>query len=1035
MGITKLVLKRPVTTVLAVLCLIVFGYQSITGAKLELSPDMDMSMMIVYTSYSGASPEDINDLITKPIEDSVNTLSGLDSVSSTSSEGSSMIMLSYDYGTDMDEAYDDLKKKVDQIEQDLPDDATTPVIIEMNSNSGSDMTLVIDNPSKESLYNYVNNDIVPEFEKIANVAEVSISGGSEEYVRVELNEEKMNQYGVTMSSISSDIKAASLAYPAGTALVGSQELSVSTRMKYDELEVLQDIPLTTSDNDVVYLIDVASIYKTTEDNASIARYNGSNTISIEITKQQSATAMELSEEVQNVIASLQRTDSDLSITIIDDSSDSIKSSLMSVVETLLMAIGISMIILFLFFGDIKASLIVGSSIPVSILAALILMNLMDLSLNVITLCALTLGVGMMVDNSIVVLESCFRVTSGRPSGFVEYMKDAIEGTGLVYQSIIGGTVTTCVVFLPLAVLTGMTGQLFGPLGFTIVFCLSASLLSAITVVPLCYVLYRPTEKIKAPLSKPVSRLQDQYRSAMRVILPRKKTVMGICVILLLVSFQLATQLGVELMASDDAGQVSISIETRPGIVNSEVDKILLEVEEIISQHEDLESYMATTGGGGMMRGSGSGSTVTAYLKDDRKMSTKDVAAQWKRELADITNCNITVDVSGSMSMMSSFGNSYETIIRGADYDEVVEVSNKIVAELMEREEVTQVHSDAENSSPVIEITVDAIKARAAGLTASEIGNTVYQMVSGVEATELDINGDNVSVKLEYPQGSYKTLDQVKGIVLTTKTNSSVQITDVAEVGFKDSPASIQREDKQYQITISAEYTEAATEQTEAMLNQEIVNTKLTETVTTGINSMDQMMNDEFSALFGALALAIFLVFVVMAAQFESPKFSLMVMITIPFSLIGSFGLLWLTDCKISMVSLIGFLMLIGTVVNSGILYVETVNQYRQTMDRDTALIEAGATRLRPILMTTMTTVISMIPMALAIGNSGEMTRGLAIVNIGGLTASTILSLLMLPVFYSIMSRSPEEEKRRQEKKLKKIQEREKHRRKKGEPEA
>lgn len=1004
-GITKLVLKRPVTTVLAILCLIVFGYQAITGATLELTPDMDMSMMIVLTTYNGASPDDINELVTKPIEDSVSTLTGLDSISSQSSEGTSMIMLEYEYGTDMDEAYDALKKKVDLVSStELPDDAGTPTIIEMSSTSSADITMVIDNPAEESLYNYVDDEIIPEFEKLSDVAEVTVTGGSEEYIRVELIEEKMRQYGVTISSIASDIAAADISYPAGSTKVGSQEFSVSTKMKYDTMEALNDIPLTTGGNSVVYLEDVASVYTYSDAADSIARYDGNDTISVSITKQQSSTAMSLSSQVHGVIESLHRENPDLDITVIDDSSDSIKSSLMSVVETLVMAIIISMIVIWLFFGDLKASMIVGSSIPVSILAALIAMNRMGLSLNIITLSALTLGVGMMVDNSIVVLESCFRVTDSRSSGFVEYMKDALEGTGIVASSVMASTVTTCVVFIPLAMLTGMTGQLLGPLGYTIVFCMAASLLSSITVVPLCYMMYRPKERGNAPLSRPVVRMQDMYRRIMRVILPKKKTVMGSALLLLVLSLMLATKLDTELMASDDQGEVSISVETRPGLETEKIDEVLKQIEEIIIQHEDLAAYMTTSGGGGMMS-SGDGS-ITAYLKDDRKMSTEDVANQWKQELQDIPNCNITVDVSGSMSMMSSFGESYETIIKGTDYDEVKAVSDKIVAGLMEREEVSKVHSDAENSAPVVEITVDAVKAKAVGLTASSIGSTLNHMISGIEATELDVDGNTISVMVEYPEGSYETLDQVRGIVLQANGNSSVLLTDVAEVGFADSPASIKREDKQYMVTISAEYTEKATPQTMMQLNQEVVAPNLTETVTTGLNSMDQSMNEEFSALFGAIATAIFLIFVVMAAQFESPKFSLMVMLTIPFSLIGSFGLLWLTDCAISMMSLVGFLMLVGTVVNAGILYVDTVNQYRNTMDRDTALIEAGATRLRPILMTTLTTVVSMIPMALALGSSGEMTRGLAIVNIGGLAASTVLSLLMLPVFYSIMSGKP-----------------------------
>lgn len=1008
MGITKFVLKRPVTAILAILCLIVFGVQSISGMKIELSPDMDMSMLIVVTAYNGASPEDVNDLITKPIEDEVGTLSGLDSVTSTSSEGSSMVMLEYEYGTDIDEAYDDLKKKVDFVSNDFPDDASDPVIIEMSSSAMPDIIMAVDNPTEENLYDYVNNEIVPEFEKLSNVADVNINGGAEQYVKVSLIEEKMDQYGVTMSSIASDLASADLSYPAGTASVGSQELSVTTRMKYDTMELLMDVPLTTADSNVVYLADVAEVYMAEESNASTARFNGNDTILVSLTKQQSATAMELADQAKEVISILMREDPDLSINIVSDTSETILSSLMSVVETIALAIGISMVIIWLFLGDIKASLIVGSSIPVSILATLIGLNLMDYSLNVITLCALALGVGMMVDNSIVVLESCFRVNAERKGGFVEYMKDALGGTERVFQSILGGTATTCVVFLPLAMLEGMTGQLFGPLGFTIVFCMIASLVSAISVVPLCYMLYRPREKAKAPLSKPIVGLQNAYRSAMRVILPKKKTVMAVSILLLLISFKLATYLDVELMASDDNGEISISVEARPGMKNEKVDEVLKQIEEIIVQHPDLESYQASTGGMGMM--SNESGSITAYLKDDREMDTDDVVSQWKRELADITDGNITVEASGSMSMMSSSVETYEVIIKGTDYDDLKDVANEIVSELSERPEVTRVHSDAENASPVIEVTVDAIKAKAEGLTAPGIGAMLNNMLSGIEATELEIDGEDVSVMVEYPEGTYETLEQIQGIVLSTGNGGSVLLTDVADVGFKDSPASIRREDKQYKITISADYTEIATKESEATLRKEVVEPHLSETITIGLNSMDSAMIEEFQALFGALALAIFLIFVVMAAQFESPKFSIMVMCTIPFSLIGSFGLLWLTDCKISMVSLVGFLMLIGTVVNAGILYVDTVNQYRDTMDRDTALIEAGATRLRPILMTTLTTVLSMIPMAMAIGNSGAMTQGLAIVNIGGLTASTTLSLLMLPVFYSIMSRTPKEHK-------------------------
>ena len=561
-------------------------------------------------------------------------------------------------------------------------------------------------------------------------------------------------------------------------------------------------------------------------------------------------------------------------------------------------------------------------------------------------------------------------------------------------------------FLPLAFLEGMTGQMFKPLGFTIVYCLSASYISALTVVPLCYIMYKPKEKESAPLSSPVARLQDAYRVWMRSILPRKKTVMGISVGLLAVSFYLASQLGMELMASDDQGEIRISVDTRPGLITENVDTVLKEIEAVIAEDPNLDSYM-TSYGGGM---SSSSATISAYLKDDRDMETADVAQAWQQQLAEIKNCDIDVEASSSMSMMSSFGQSYEVILKGADYDEVKEISETIVNELKERDDVTKVHSDLENSAPVVEVQVDALKAQAEGLTAADIGGAVSEMIGGVEATEIDVDGESITVNVEYADDEYDTMDKVENAVLSTPDGGSVALTDVADVHFVDSPADISREDKQYVVTITAEYTELATQDTQTEIRREVVEPNLTSTVTIGVNSRDQSMNEEFAALFSAIGTAVFLVFVVMAAQFESPKYSLMVMTTIPFSLIGSFGLLWLADSKISMYSLIGFVMLIGTVVNSGILYVDTVNLYRGEMDLDTALIEAGATRMKPIFMTTSTTILSMIPMAFAWGNSGATTQGLALVNIGGLTASTILALLMLPVYYKLMSVKTDEEK-------------------------
>lgn len=1004
MGLTKLVLKRPVSTVLAILCLIVFGLSSVMKSPLELMPDMNMSMMIVMTVYSGASPDDVNELVTKPIEDRASTLSGLDTISSQSKENMSIVMLKYDYGTDMNDAYDDLKKQMDLAKAELPDDAEDPIMLELNTSLKPNVIMAVSHGEDDDLYNYVNNNIVPEFEKLSTVAEVSITGGVQKYIKIELLPEKLKQYGVSMNSIAGDITGADLTYPAGDTEVGDQKLSVSTEQPFETMESLNDIPLTVSGNQTVYLSDVANIYMGADDVDSIARYKAENgvpedIVALTVSKQQDAATLTVSSDVNKLVNQLTKQDPTLQITVVDDDKDSIMSSLSSVIETMILAIIISMVIIWLFFGDLKASLIVGSSIPVSILSSLILMQLMGFSLNVITLSALVLGVGMMVDNSTVVLESCFRATDD--TGFREFSKAALNGTGVVYQSVIGSTLTTCVVFLPLAMLGGMTGMMFRPLGFTIVFCMTASLISAITVVPLCYMIYKPIERKTAPLSRPVEKMQEAYRNIMRGLLKHRGLIMLASVLLLVFSFFLAKFLRMELMAEDDQGQITITAEVKPGMKIEKVDNIMKQVEAIVTQQPDVESYFTMAGSSGLSMSSDP--NVTVYLKKDRKMETDEVVKLWKQQLAGITDTNITVEAYSQVSAMMGSENEYSVELQSTNYDDLKMVSDQIAKKLSERPELTKVHSSLENAASVVKVTVNPIKARAAGLTPAQIGGTLNNMLSGVTPTTLNINGDDIDVKVQYPKDRYKSLDQVETITLQTPSGKSVALTDVADIRFADSPSSITRQDKQYRVTISGIYTENSNKDTKAQLLKEVVMPNISGTVSFAQNSQEESMATEFAALFQAIALAIFLVFVVMAAQFESPKFSIMVMTTIPFCLIGAFGLLWLADSAISMTSLLGFLMLVGTVVNNGILYVDTVNQYRREMDLNTALIEAGATRLRPILMTTLTTVVSMVPMAMALGDSGSTTQGLALVNIGGLTASTILALLMLPAYYSLMN--------------------------------
>ena len=998
MGLTKAVLKRPVTTVLVVLCLIVFGITSVFSSKMELTPEMNMSRMVVSAIYAGASPEDVNDLITVKQEDAISALDGVDTVQSYSQENVAVVLIQYEYGTNMDTAYIDLKKAIDGIRSDMPDDIEEPNIMELDMNSQPVVTLAVSGAVDGNLYTYVDEKLVPEFEKLSSVGEVSISGGQKEYARIELIPEKLEQYHLSISTVAQLVGAADFTIPAGDINVGKQKLDVSVGNDYESTESLKNVAIPLSGGDIIHLSDVAEVYDALEEEDSIGRYNGQDIISLGIKKQQSSTAIEVSKQVLSEMDKLQEANPGISITVVNDSSETIMESISNVVQTMIMAIILSMIILWLFYGDIRASVIVGTSIPISVVLALICMSAMGFSLNVISLTSLVLGVGMMVDNSINVLDGCFRAKEK-----LNFYDAAIEGSRTMIGSITGGTVTTCVVFLPLALLSGMSGQLFKQLGYTIVFCLTASLFSAVTIVPLCYLQWHPKENDGALANRGIKSMQAWYRSHMPSIIPRTKTVFAVSIGLLAAALLMASQLDLDLMTSVDEGIVQVTIKTKPGLSVAAVNEAVADLEELAGNDENVDHYLLTYGSSGLSISGGSDVTLDAYLKDGSKLSTDQVIEKWRHETQYYKDCSVSIKQGSTMSSGAlSSGDEIEVDLQSTDYDALKAASDQLVEGLREREDVMQVHSSIENAAPVVKVEVDPVKAQAEGLTPASIGSVIYSSLSGVKASAIRVNGEDVDVKVEFAPDRYDSIDKLQGMMITTASGTTLPLEDLADIYYQDSPQQIERKDKQYQVAITmqpqAEYKKTAEKDVKTFVNE----WKLPENVSPATNSMDEMMGEELGALGGALVTGVFLIFIVMGIQFESPKYSLMVMVTIPFSLIGSFGLLYLTGSPISMVSMLGFLMLVGTVVNNGILYVDTVNQMLVSVPLMEALVEAGAIRMRPILMTTLTTVISMIPNALAYGRAGKMMQGLALVNIGGLMASMVLTLILLPTFYKVV---------------------------------
>lgn len=998
MNLTKLAMRRPVSTALIVLALVVFGLTSVLSFRLELTPDMEMPMLLVYTIYPGADPESVEELVTKPVESAGAEQSGVTTYTSQSAENMSMVMFQYEYGTDLDEAYMDLQTALNTAKATMPEDVNTPLIIEMAMDQMETMDVSVMAVGDSDVLSYVNDTMVPELETLSGVAQVQVSGGKENYIKVELNSQAMKQYGVTMSGISQTIGAMDFTVPVGSVSQGTQDISISSAADISGVVQIQNIPITTARGQVIPLSELATVTESQVEDSGISRTNGQEDITVAITKKKSYGTVDVTRSVEKLLDRLQAANDTVKIDVIYNASEAIISSLSSVGKTLVLGVVLSMLVLFIFFGDLRASLIVGSSMPISLFATMIGMNMLGFTFNVVTMGALVIAIGMMVDSSIVVLESCFRLKD--QTG--EYQDAALKGTGYVTTSIIASTITTVVVYLPLSTMKGLSGQLFAQLGMTIIMAMLTSLIVAMTIIPLLFGKFKPQEKKELPINKLLRKINSGYEKLLHKLLNKKKTVMVIAVLLLVAAFVLVNNTNSELMPSMDEGAFSINVSFRSGTKPEAVEEQTRFLEEMVAADEEIDEYSYYV--------SSSSASVRAYLKEDASLSTNQAVEKYSEALKDVTGMDISIQSSGA-SITSMMGGGIEIDLQGRDLDDLKEASREVEAMLTKIPGVLQVSSNLADASTQVEVVVDPLKSMAVGLPPVQVAGEMRNTLSGVEAATLTRNGEEYKVRLEYPKGEYENMNDLMNLTLTSPMGMQVPLAEVAEIQYKDAPITLIRVDGLYQVAVTANTTEAERFTAQAAADEAMDQMVLPRGVTESENMMNEMMMEEFQAIIEAIFTAVFLIFLVMAMQFESPRFSAMVMMSIPFALIGSFGLLFITGSTLSMVSLMGVLMLVGIVVNNGILYVDTVNKLREEMPLNDALVKSGQMRLRPILMTTLTTILSMVPMSLGIGDGSVMMQGMALVIIGGLVASTILILILLPTFYLIIDKQSRRENR------------------------
>lgn len=1004
---TKTAIKRPVTTIMIMMVAILAGIVSLSSLKLDLMPSVSIPIAAVSTTYVGAGPEEMETLVTKPIEEALGTVSNVDTITSTSSANSSLVIVQFVDGTDVDMAAIDLREKIDMVKSTLPDGSNAPMVIKMDPNSMSSIAVgVHGDMDLTKLSSEVQDNVVSQLERIDGVASVSMTGNVEKEVQVTLKPEKMQGYNVTAQQISGMLQAENMNLPTGKVAQGDTKLQLRSVGQFQSIDEIRDLPITTATGALIHLRDVADIGEVEKDEESYALIDGEKSVILSIQKQSNANLVDISDKIVKELDKIKADNPGLNITMLTNTADYIKTSVNNVLSTAVQAALMAVIVLFLFLHSGKSSLIIAVSIPTSVIVTFALMYVCGMSLNVISLGGLTIGIGMLVDNSTVVLEAIMRHHEEGMSA----RRAAETGASEVALAVMASTLTTVAVFIPLMFVQGMIGQMFKDLSLTVSFSLGVSLVVSLTFVPMAASrLLKSTDAERMEKHKrlyaflhmwtrALDALDSGYRRVLHASLRHKKRVVVIVLAIFIASLSLLPVVGFNLIPNMDQGSASISIEMPKGTILSETSKVVDQVTGKLQDIPEIKEWYVTAGGSATDTAS---VTINLVDKGDRKRSTDEVTDDIRERVKTIAGADITA--SASSSAMGSFGSSSDVQfqINGDDTEELRAIGNDLMEQLQKESWVTDVTSSLDEAVPEASIVIDRVKASSYGITASSIASAVSTAVAGSVPTQYKVSGDEIDVRIMENPDRVRYIDDLQGITVPAANGTPVPLTEVANITVADGATQITRTNQHRYISLGANTTDidaaTARSNTEAVLNRYNFPEGYDYSFTGTLDSLVET----FTSLFVVLIVAILLVYMIMAAQFESFIHPFIIMFSLPIALTGGILGLFITGNTVTAAAFMGFIMLVGMVVNNAIVLVDYTNQLRQQgMGCIEALEKAGPTRLRPILMTTLTTVLGMVPMALSSEEGTEMQRPMAIAIIFGMTFSTVITLVFIPALYA-----------------------------------
>lgn len=1029
MKLSSLSIKRPITFFMIYVIAIGFGIFGLSNLKLDLYPDMEFPMAVVITNYEGVGPEDIENTLTRTIESTVSTVEGIKHVSSTSSKGASLIQIEFDWGTDMTEAETNIRRRVDMVRDYLPEDASDPLVVVFDPSMMPIMRLMVasDELGSAELRRLVEDQIQPRLERIDGVASATVNGGLEREIQVNINPYELAANNISILNVISMIGYANLPIPGGLIEEGQLEFSVVTNSEFQSVEDIKNVTVGYTDyGDPIFLKNVAEIVDGYKDITAIVRDNGVNTININLQKQSDANTVQVCNAANEALEDIEKAvGKDISIFVHFDQSEFIMESATNLASTAALAFLLTALVLFLFLRNFRAALTTAVSVPVSIVVTFFVMSLMGVTLNIISMAGLAIAIGMLVDNSVVVLENIFRRNHEENEPICEA---ADKGASEVGTAVLASTLTTLSIFIPMLFITGMAGMMVKDLALTIIVSLTVSLLVSLTLVPLLSskLLSKKQQshktKIMAGFDRGMTHFFDwlghAYRRSLNWALRHKRILVFSVIAVFIAAVILLGKVGFEFMPRTDDSEIDFDVELPVGTALPTTNIYFKQIESLImTSVPELENvnvnFGSRTGFASIFGGTSNSGRMSVSLvdKDERSRSKFEIQNELRAKINAIPGVNAVFSSGG---MMGGGGSDMTIEIYGYDMAQGELIAEDLKSKMEDIPGIVDLDLSFSDPQPEYTVEIDRERAAKMGLNVAQLAQIVETAVKGQTASVYRENGEEYDVYVQLGREFKESEQDLKSIFIQTPTGAQIPLSTVATITETEAPVTVYRMDQNRLVYINANVTGRDLGSVTRDVEKEIETLAMPSDFRIQITGSAEDMQETARSFLMAIIIAIALVYMVMASQFESLLDPFIILVTIPLALIGVAVMLFVTGTTLNMTSMIGLVVLIGIVVNNGIVLIDYINRLiREGKHHVTdAILKGSETRLRPILMTALTTILSMIPLALELGAGAELWGPMARAIIGGLFASTFLTLYFVPIVFDVFQH------RRMERKLK-----------------